>query len=95
MLELKCDKLVKILQVLYTLPDLYIIYAKMIRLCPDTIYFSMIDKQLNVIKKYYTDCVLRGLLDCLWGLCAIAMIPYLHSLVYKILKNKVIRRVLQ
>ena len=45
----------------------------------------MMDKQLNVIKKYYTDCVLRGLLDCLWGLCDIAMITYLHSLVYKIL----------
>ena len=66
MLELKFDKLVKILQVLHTLPDLYII-SKMIRLCPYTIKFSMMDKQVNVIKKYYTDCVLRGLLDCLWG----------------------------
>ena len=44
---------------------------------------SMMDKQLNVIKKYYTDCVLRGL--CL---CDIAMIPYLHSLVYKILTKE-------
>ena len=43
------------------------------------------DKQLNVIKTYCTDCVLRGLLDCLWGLCDIAMIPHVHSLVYKIL----------
>ena len=45
----------------------------------------MMDKQLNVIKKYCTDCVLRGLLDCLGGLCDTAIIPHGHSLVYKIL----------
>ena len=56
------------------------LYAKMIRLCPDTIQFSMMDKQLNAIKTYCTECVLRGLLDCLLGLCDIAMIPYVHSL---------------
>ena len=45
----------------------------------------MMDKQLNVIKTYCTYCVLIGLLDCLLGLCDIAMIPYVHALVYKIL----------
>ena len=44
----------------------------------------MMDKQLNVIKKYYTDCVLRGLF-AFGGLCDIVRIPYLHSLVYKLL----------
>ena len=39
----------------------------MIRLYPDIIYFSMMDKQLNVIKTYYKDCVLRGLIVCFEG----------------------------
>ena len=50
------------------------------------IYFSMMDKQLNAIKKYCKECVLRGILDCLLGLCDIAMIPYyVHSLFQNIL----------
>ena len=43
------------------------LYAKMIRLCPDTIQFSVMDKQLNVIKTYCTDYILRGLLVCFEG----------------------------
>ena len=39
----------------------------------------------NAIKTYCTECVLRGILDCFWGLCDIAMIPYVHSLFYNIL----------
>ena len=47
------------------------------------IYFSMMDKQLNAIKKYCTECALMGILDCRLGLCDIAMIPYVHSLFLK------------
>ena len=45
----------------------------------------MMDKQLNAIKNYCTECVLRGILDCLFGLCDIAMIPYVHSFFLNIL----------
>ena len=59
----------------------------MIRLCSDTIWFGMMDMQLNVIKKYCTGCVTRGMfsLPLGRGLCDIAMNLYVHALVYKIL----------
>ena len=58
----------------------------MIRLCPNTKDFSMMDKQFNVIKKYCTDCATRGFYQTAFGgLRDIAVIPCVHSLVHKIL----------
>ena len=56
----------------------------------------MMDKQLNVIKTYCAYCVLRVLLVCFEGFIRlpfgvyvidIAMIPYVHCLVDKILEK--------
>ena len=42
----------------------------------------MMDKQLNVIKTYWTDCVLRGLLVCFEGFIRLPFGVYVISSLY-------------